>query len=441
MQLFMSIISSLADSLMARPSGTPDPPSGLERLPFNGAVRFNVPFEPADQEAHRGRAAGALRQRIARLQPPAHLVDAWENTLESNVLWRLGKSERYFDRGIPLFSDGTAALAIFAASGLRIGTGWDAGASAVSITTIACSFFAALDEPALGVLGFFVAGSLSLAVSGFGVFLVLLHVTDLPMLAIVVARPFILIGTQIVGPRFSLVTASTAFNTANFMGVQDAGNGDLLVFLNATVVSEAGLLFAFPWARVAGPFCAELAAPRLVRSGWEAVVRCASTRPIDNQRDLASRMLDRLMRLIPKLATIEEHYQHSISGFRDLRVAFGALDVHRLRLLKQVDMPDAIDRVLDEVRMPFEGCIEHRTRVLAQEGIRLSFDAAIDQATVHHAVTISKAGVASLGRHLSTTLNAPVGSSLSLNPTLSAKRPGGDTSGAKARAFNPLAFV
>ncbi|HKR44874.1 MAG TPA: FUSC family protein [Paraburkholderia sp.] len=448
MQLLMPIMSSLADSLMALPGATLDQSSGPGALLINVAAWFNTPLGPADAEARFRREADTFRQHITRLQPPAGSLDAWENALELNALWRLrqlldvwqdcralratiahergiwpprfrhwrlGGSERYFDRGMLLFSAGTAALAIVAASSLWIGSGWHDGASAVSMAAIACSFFAALDEPAPGVFRFFIAGSVSLVVAGFGVFAVLPYVNDFPMLVIVLAGPFLLIGTQIARPRFSLFATLVAFNTANFISIQDAYNADFLVFLNTNVASVTGLLFAFLWTRVTRPFGAELAAARLVRSGWEDVVRCASTRPIDNQRDVTARMLDRVMQLIPKLATVDDHHHHSIGSFRDLRVAFCALDLHRLHRRLQGDMADAIDRVLEDICVHFEGCIEHRARVPVLEGLRSSLDAAIHRVIHHHAVN-TRAGTASSGRHLRTTLNVLVGLRLSLLP-------------------------
>ncbi|WP_168787481.1 FUSC family protein [Paraburkholderia aromaticivorans] len=447
MQLLLPIVSSLADPLIALLGDSQERPAGFEALLADIAKWFSASLASTDDAHHFDREADTLRQRIAKLQPPADLLGTWERALESNALWRLrqlvdvwqdcrslrakiahegdvwkprfrhwrfGGSERYFDRGILLFSASTAALAIVAASSLWIGSGWHDGASAVSLAAVACSLFAALDEPATGVFKFFIAACISLVVGGFWLFAVLPRISDFPMLVIAFAGPFMLIGTQMARPRFSLVAMLTAFNTANFISIQSAYEADFLVFLNTNMASVAGLLFAFLWTRVTRPFGAGLAAARLIRSSWEDVVFSASTGPIDDQRNLTARMLDRLMQLIPRLAATDDHHP-SIDSFRDLRVAFSALDLRRLSPRLRGDAPGAINRVLEDVRLHFERCIQHGARRPIEESLMWSLDAAIERVTEQH-VAHAAAGLAGSERLLRDTLNALVALRLSLFP-------------------------
>ncbi|MCQ4384107.1 FUSC family protein, partial [Clostridioides difficile] len=78
-------------------------------------------------------------------------------------------------------------------------------------------------------------------------------------------------------------------------------DADFFVFLNSNLAGVAGLLFAYVWTRATRPFGAELAVRRLLRSGWEDVARSASTQPLAAQRNHASRMLDRVTHLLPRL--------------------------------------------------------------------------------------------------------------------------------------------
>jgi uncharacterized membrane protein YccC len=326
-----------------------------------------------------------------------------------------------------LFSTGSAVGAIILACVLWISSGWNDGAGAVTLAAVACCFFAALDEPAPQVFKFFTATAASVALAGLYLFAVLPHVHDFPMLVILFAGPFILVGTLIPRPQFNLATMLVAVNTATFISIQDAYDADFLIFMNSNLAGLAGLLYAFLWTKVTRPFGAELAAARLMRSSWADVVLSASTRPIEDQRNLAARMLDRLMQLIPRLAATDDHRHPSIESFRDLRIAFNAVDLRRLRPRLSGEAPAAIDRVLDGIRSHFETCIARRVRQPVPESLRAAIDAAVARITTQGLANAASdtaggtagdtaGGTAISARQLRDALHALVGLRLSLFP-------------------------
>src|ERR1700722_7839213 len=330
MQLLLPVLSWVAYPLATLRGGNQAPP-GLQPLLADIVKWFDAPLpESIEQDPQ----ADILRAQIESLQPSEDELRSWEGAVLSNTLWRLkqlvdvwqdcralrvvtrdegevwrprykhhrlGGTEQYFDRGMLLFSAGSAVLAIFLLSSLWIASGWNDGAGAVSLAAVACCFFAALDDPAPQVFKFFTATSASVALAGLYLFVVLPNVHDFPMLVILFAGPFILVGTLIPRPQFNLATMLVAVNTATFISIQDAYDADFFIFLNSNLAGLAGLLYAYLWTRVTRPFGAELAAARLMRSSWADVVLSASKAPIEDQRNLAARMLDRLMQLIPRL--------------------------------------------------------------------------------------------------------------------------------------------
>ena len=87
------------------------------------------------------------------------------------------------------------------------------------------------------------------------------------------------------------------------------------------------------------------------------------------------------------------------------------------------DAPEAVDRVLDGVRLHFEKCIEYRACRPIQESLMGLLDAAIERITTQHAANVT-AGSASSERLLRDALHALVGLRLSLFPaSLSAGLP------------------
>ncbi|MBE0629236.1 MAG: FUSC family protein, partial [Burkholderia vietnamiensis] len=281
MQLFLPLMSSLADPLVALMRELKVRPPGLDALLADAAKWFDAPLpavkaDTGGEMAH-DPAADDLRARIASLQPPDSALASWDGALLSNALWRLrqvidiwqdcrslralianesgiwqprfrhwrlGGTERFFDRGMMLFSTLTVAGAIVFACWLWIASGWHDGAGAVTLAAVACSFFAALDEPAPLVFKFFLATAASVVFAGLYLFAVLPHVHDFAMLVLMFAGPFILIGTLLPRPQFNMVTMLVAVNTATFISIQSAYDADFFVFLNSNLAGVAGLLFA-----------------------------------------------------------------------------------------------------------------------------------------------------------------------------------------------------
>lgn len=461
MQLLLPILSSIADPLAELLDGKHSPPEGLNPLLADIADWFGAPL-PTGEDLEL--QADALRARLAALQPPAATLRDWDSALLSNTLWRLkqlvdvwqdlrslrviiteergvwraryrhhrlGGTEQYFDRGMLMFSAGSAMVAIFLGCSLWVASGWNDGAGAVTLAAVACCFFAALDEPAPQVFSFFIYTCLAVVLAGLYLFVILPTVHDFPMLVIMFAVPFILIGSLIPRPQFNLATMLTAVNTATFISIQGTYDANFLTFMNSNLAGPAGLLFAFVWTRMTRPFGAELAASRLVRSSWRDVVLSASARPVDDQRNLSSRMVDRLMQIIPRLAASDNDRHPSVESFRDLRIAFNALDLRRVR--RRLNGPDlaSVDRVLDGVRAYFQKNVERRSRQPVPPDLATAIDTALThvaqrgetaQPAAQASETVDALSPASVPtRQLREALHALVGIRLSLFPPASVR--------------------
>jgi uncharacterized membrane protein YccC len=257
--------------------------------------------------------------------------------------------------------------------------------------------------------------------AGLYLFVILPTVHDFPMLVIMFAVPFILIGTLIPRPQFNLATMLTAVNTATFISIQGTYDANFLTFMNSNLAGPAGLLFAFVWTRVTRPFGAELAASRLIRSSWRDVVLSASTRPVDDQKNLTARMIDRLMQIIPRLAATDDRRHPSIESFRDLRIAFNALDLRRLRRRLGATELASVDSVLEGVRAYFQHNVERGSRQPVPQSLEAAIDTAMTRitrrgGTVHAEANAAQNQTTPPGRQVRDALHALVGMRLSLFP-------------------------
>ncbi|MFC0400631.1 FUSC family protein [Paraburkholderia rhizosphaerae] len=413
MQLFLPVMAALADPLatLRRSAAIAHVPQ-FEPLMADVCKWIDSSLRRAREDATQGDTeATHLRARIASLRVSAprglapwdgallsnalwrvqQAIDIWEDCIALRALivrhegsweprfrhWRVNAEQVFVDHGFMLFSAISTIFFIVVACSLWIASGWHDGANAVFIAAVACCFFGGLDEPAPAIFRFFLACFASVIASGIYLFVVLPEVHNFETLVLVFAVPFLFIGTLIANPKFNLVAAVIALFTATFMSLAGSYDANFMVFINTSSASLAGLVFAFVWTRVTRPFGAEYFAQRLIRATWADVVRSASGQPIADERTFFSRMLDRLMQVLPRLATSGPHHHPSVETFRDLRVASNSLDLRHYRDSVAADMSEQIDRVLTNVRTYYELCVARRKRQPVPRGLIEAIDAAL----------------------------------------------------------------
>ncbi|BBT37851.1 hypothetical protein WP8W18C01_01920 [Pseudomonas putida] len=387
----LPVIDALDDALIALQSRAPAQFAQLQPL----LAETRTWLEGTAQDASLARWT-ALHEQLERLQPSAAALDQRQQLLLSNALyrlsewidlwqdccalqhalrkddatpwravyrhWRLGRLTPFFDRGLMLYSVFSTVTAIIVASGLWILLGWNDGGSAVILAAVACSFFAAMDDPAPQIYRFFFWTLMSVIFSSVYLFLVLPNLHDFPMLVLAFAVPFICVGTLTVQPRFYLGTLLTIVNTATFISIQGAYDADFLTFINANMAGPVGLLFAFIWTLLLRPFGVELAAKRLTRFSWQDIVEMTQPATLAEHRHVGVQMLDRLMQHLPRLA---QTGQDSGVALRDLRVGLNLLDL--LAYMPRVGQAprERLQTVVDEVGAHYAQCLRAKERLHA----------------------------------------------------------------------------
>ncbi len=391
----LPVVDALDDALLALQSRAPAQYAQLQ--PLLGQARQWLQASAEDASIARWTT---LREQLDRQQPSAAALDERAELLLSNALyrlaewidlwqdccslqhalrtedaspwravyrhWRLGRLTPFFDRGLMLYSVFSTVTAIIVASGLWILLGWNDGGSAVILAAVACSFFAAMDDPAPQIYRFFFWTMLSVVFSSLYLFLVLPNLHDFPMLVLAFAVPFICVGTLTVQPRFYLGTLLTIVNTATFISIQGAYDADFLTFINANLAGPVGLLFAFIWTLLLRPFGVELAAKRLTRFSWRDIVEMTQPATLAEHRQVGVQMLDRLMQHVPRLAMTG---QDSGVALRDLRVGLNLLDL--LAYTPRVGQPvrERLQTVVAEVGEHYAACLRAGERLHAPPGL------------------------------------------------------------------------
>ncbi|KIH80501.1 FUSC family protein [Pseudomonas batumici] len=285
--------------------------------------------------------------------------------------WRLSRLTPFLDRGLMLYSVASTVAAIILASVLWILLGWTDGASAVILAAVACSFFAAMDDPAPQIYRFFFWTALSVIFASLYLFVVLPNLHDFPMLVLAFAVPFICVGTLTVQPRFYLGTLLTIVNTSSFISISGAYDADFLNFANSNLAGPVGLLFAFVWTLVARPFGAEFAAKRLTRFSWRDIVGLTEPATLAEHRHMGVQMLDRLMQHLPRLAMTG---QDTGAALRELRVALNLLDLLAYTPRVTGVANGLLKQVVEEVGEYFRACLKARERLPAPAALLMTMD-------------------------------------------------------------------
>ncbi|EUC11690.1 UNVERIFIED_ORG: putative membrane protein YccC [Burkholderia sp. CF145] len=449
MQLILPITSALADILAAAQKSEPGVPVGLNEL-----LRDTCRWMDASLGEDPEHGAPLLRMRIAQLDPARNELTTWQAALLSSALsrlrqvvdlwadcrslrdmivhekaswrprfrhWRVGTRHAFLDRGLALFSAGSAALVIFVSSSIWIASGWQDGAAAVSLGAIGVCFFAALDEPVPMMITFLKCATMGVVISAFYLFVVLPSGQDFGVLVIFFSFLFVPLGLLMPRPKWALISTLVALTTATFLGIDSAYDANILNFLNANLAGLAGVMFASVMTGVIRPFGTDAATARLTRSSWRDVVLSASTLSIDQQRDLNARMLDRLVQLIPRVAPSDDDKHPSTESLRDMRVALNTLDLRRLSGKFSGELPVVLNRVLDDVRSYYERCLESGDRQRLPPTLVVDVDAAIERILADFAADPGAPGY----KLRKGALHALVGLRLSLFP---ATKPGGSAS-------------
>ena len=398
----LPVIDALDDALIALERRTPELGERIEPLLAESREWLRQPIDDTSD-----RHWSALHRLLDELQPSSKSLDDRLELLLSNALyrlgewidlwqdcralqfalesgrpatwravyrhWRLGRLTPFLDRGLMFYSVMSAVGAIIVASLIWIYMGWADGGSAVILAAVACSFFAAMDDPAPQIYRFFFWTVVAVILSSLYLFLVLPYLHDFPMLVLAFAVPFIVVGTLTLQPRFYLGTLLTIVNTSTFISIQTTYDANFFNFINSNIAGPVGLLFAFVWTLVVRPFGVEFAAKRLTRFSWGDIVAITEPATLAKHRAMGVQMLDRLMQHLPRLTLTG---QDTGAALRDLRVALNLLDVQAYARRTPLEPQLLLQQVVNEVGGYFQDCLDARERVPAPMTLLMTMDRA-----------------------------------------------------------------
>jgi uncharacterized membrane protein YccC len=262
---------------------------------------------------------------------------------------------RHRDHGMALWSAAGAMLAILICCGFWIATGWADGASAPMMAAVACSFFAAQDDPAPGIRGFTWWSIVSMAVVAVYLFAVLPRLSNVEMLIAMLAPSFLVFGVLIARPATAFIGMALAANTASLLALQSTYSADFAAFANSGLSFVIGTAAAVIVTRLTRSVGAEWSARRLMTTNWITLAVAAERRGQRDRAAFAGVMLNRLGLLAPRLAAIADSDLRDADSLSELRVGLNIVDLRRARHGLAPRTLRAIDAMLDRLAAAFRG--------------------------------------------------------------------------------------
>ncbi|WFU21957.1 FUSC family protein [Bradyrhizobium sp. CB1717] len=258
---------------------------------------------------------------------------------------------RHRDRGLALWSAAGAAIAILICCAFWIGTGWPDGASAPMMAAVACSFFAAQDEPARFIRSFGLWSLVAIVVVAVYLFALVPAISHVEVLIVALAPTFLLYGFLISRPATAGAGMALAANTATLLALQSTYSADFAAFANSAVAFFVGVVIAELVTRIARGVGAEWIANRLVLSNWKTLAVAAERRGKRDRAEFAGLMLHRLGLLVQRIAFLSESDRRDADGLVQLRIGINIIDLRRARYGLAASTIAVIDDMLDQLAM------------------------------------------------------------------------------------------
>jgi uncharacterized membrane protein YccC len=383
MLILLPLLASIGDRIAALGDRLPMLQPDLARL-LDDLAHWIATEHAARQPADRLRAA------IAAQQPKLDADASWDRIMIASLLIRLRElvdlscdcralrraiaagndasgvelafhpeagaaPTRHRDHGMALWSAAGAMIAILICCVFWIGTGWPDGASAPMMAAVACSFFAAQDDPVPGIRGFTWWSIVSMALVAVYLFAVLPRISNFEMLVAMLAPCFLLFGILIARPPTAFVGMVLAANTASLLALQSTYAADFAAFINSGISFVVGTAVAVIVTSLARSVGAEWSVRRLMTTNWTTLAVAAERRGKHDRAAFAGVMLNRVGLLAPRLALIPDSDLRNVDSLSELRVGLNIIDLRRARHGLAPRTLSAIDDMLDRLAVAFRG--------------------------------------------------------------------------------------
>jgi uncharacterized membrane protein YccC len=355
----LPLTSAIEDRLKALSASGGHPP-GLAALMERICAWVAAAQERGSETAH------DLARDIRELAPPLHPECTWADLLLTNLADRLAElvetwnasliltaamrdpstqniaaarsllgagrpRSLHVDHGIAALSALVTAASIIGLAIFTVATRWESGPVAIGFTAVLCSLFAAADDPTpmarTMTVWFVVAFPLAVLCE----FAVLPAVDGFVSLGAVLFPVLVTIGFFFAQPQHALKALAVAVGFSAGLALQPTFIASFPAFMNAYVALVVGCAFGLVGLSLARELPVQRVIRRILRAGWKDLAVLTATPLLPERNVWASRMLDRVGLLLPRLARAPiDQEGELIDALNDLRLGVGIIALRRV---------------------------------------------------------------------------------------------------------------
>ena len=336
---------------------TADKPGRLEALAgireeASGLFPLPGALDP-DTELLATSACQLLVKFVAAWEACLLLADALRDpkaSLPSNVQRLLTQETTrplHVDHGLAALAGLSAAVAVIVTGAVCWLTGWQQGAGAIGLTAANSAVFAFLDDPRPLQRLLPAWSAAAVPAGGLYLFAILPAVDGLPMLCLALLPFFFGTALFLGTPKYTLHGLSFALISQSIIALQPAARADFGAFTTLAIGTVLGTMIAFVVTGLLRVISAEWSSRRLLGAGWRELAGLADGTIRQTTSAWASRMLDRVGLLLPRLARVAGDDPLRLGdALRDLQLGVGVTELREVGRAAGCGVAAAVDVAL-----------------------------------------------------------------------------------------------
>jgi uncharacterized membrane protein YccC len=276
------------------------------------------------------------------------------------------------DHKLALLSAFAAGLTLLLLCAIWIETGWTYGSGAAVMAAVACSFFAAQDDPAPAIAQMLRNILIVIAGAWLYTFAILPRVTNFAELCIVLLPAGLTIGVLISRPATFGSGMLIGAMGASQLALENGYVGNFIAFANSSLALVIGIGSALVVTRLIRSVGAAWSAERLLRANWREVARAAKA--THDRARLTGLMMDRLGLIMPRMAASASGADAAAAGaLKDLRVGLNLIALHNEQQRLPAATRNACETIFADTAAHYQG----DARDPAPDSLRAAIDTAI----------------------------------------------------------------
>jgi uncharacterized membrane protein YccC len=280
----------------------------------------------------------------------------------------IGPKPMHTDAGIALLSALAAGVAMSICAFFWIATAWPEGSGAIAFAAVACTLFAAADDPTPTIRNITMLLALCVPIVLIYQFFVLPAITGFVLLCIVLAFVLIPAGLLMAIPAYAPVGLALALGFCVELGLQTSYTADLAAIINTNSALVLGGVAGLVVTRLIRVIGTQESAQRLLRAIYRDLADLAARRSHPTRGQWVSRMMDRVALLLYRQPRFEPRPRHEFAdALDDLRLGVNMIEAQSMAPTMSKPAQDALATMFAALAAHFRALARGRVAPLGDD--------------------------------------------------------------------------